>query len=356
MGFAVVHMMKIKASGVRGIQSHNNREHTPRNNPDISPERTKENYHLVSQSNYLKAIKKEIAEQATETKTVRKDAVVLCNFIITSDEKTMKALSPEQQQQFFRETVEWFSARYGHVVNATIHMDETTPHMHLGIVPIKENRLSAKTLFTRKELTALQTDFAKEVGSNFGLERGQEGSERKHLSEIRYKAAQEEGRASLAKEHLQETSQLLLQGNSILERQRARQRALKTEIDALQGQTEGLRQEAAALQAEINAMKEQTLPLYSKICEMDEELNHMTYQKQVLEKAIEEGIRRSQTQAGTMEDWKSRIARAKEQVNANEKVRLMEKFISHPNIRPTFEQFCQQMQHHNHSRDFEIDR
>ena len=34
MGFAVVHMMKIKSGAVGGIQSHNNREHEPKTNPD----------------------------------------------------------------------------------------------------------------------------------------------------------------------------------------------------------------------------------------------------------------------------------------------------------------------------------
>lgn len=189
MGYAVLHMQKCKAGGVYGMQSHNNREHPPRTNPDIHPERTDQNYHVISCDNYAGRIKQLITEQATETKTVRKDAVVYCSFIITSDHETMAAMSEGEQKLFFNAAANWIAKRYGseNIVNATVHMDETTPHMHIGIVPVKDNRLSAKALFDKKELTAIQTEFARDVGSRFGLERGKEGSERTHLSEARFK-------------------------------------------------------------------------------------------------------------------------------------------------------------------------
>lgn len=96
----------------------------------------------------------------------------------------------ENCRTFFEDTVKWFADRYGsdRILNATVHMDEHTPHLHLGIVPITEDgKLSAKTLFTKTELKSIQTEFARDVGSKYGLERGVEGSERTHLSETRYK-------------------------------------------------------------------------------------------------------------------------------------------------------------------------
>lgn len=193
MGFAVIHMIKIGKGGLRGIQSHNQREKEPRSNPDIDKSRSKDNYDLIGSGNknYTQEVNQRIEHFASKTKTVRKDAVVLCNFIITSDEQTMKALSPSQQKGYFEDAVTFLSQRYGSemIVNATVHMDETTPHLHVGIVPITDDgRLSAKSIFTRSELQGLQTDFAKEVGSKYGLERGVEGSERTHLSEQRFKA------------------------------------------------------------------------------------------------------------------------------------------------------------------------
>lgn len=189
MGFAVVHMQKIKANGMRGVQSHIYREHEPKTNPDVDMSKSDDNYALVNNPHLASAVKDTIKKLVTTGRAIRSDAVVMCSFIVTSDEKNMKAMSEEQQQAFFRDAVVWFQKRYGEkqVVSAVVHMDETTPHLHLGIVPIKDGRLTAKTIFTPKELREIQSGFVEDVASKYGLERGQEGSDRKHLSEIRYK-------------------------------------------------------------------------------------------------------------------------------------------------------------------------
>lgn len=229
MGYAVVHMMKIGKGAVRGIQSHNQREKDPHTNPDIDKARTKDNYELLgSRLNYHREINERIAQYATGTKTVRKDAVVLCNFIITSDEKTMKAMSPQMQRDFFTDSVKFFSERYGseNLVNATVHMDETTPHLHIGLVPITgDGRLSAKSIFTKTELRNLQTDFAQQVGERYGLERGIEGSERTHLSEQQFKTQK-------AVEQEQEARKGLLKAQKELEGIKHSLPPLKAEYEA----------------------------------------------------------------------------------------------------------------------------
>jgi len=212
MGFAVVHMMKIGKGGVRGIQSHNQREKEPKKNPDVDMTRSKQNYDVLNPNNinYNREVKERIQNFAINTKTVRKDAVVICNFVVTSDEKTMKAMSPAEQRSFFEDSTKFFMKRYGgeNVVNATVHMDETTPHMHLGIVPItNDGRLSAKTIFTRKELMALQTDFVMAVGQRYGLERGKEGSQRTHLSEERFKLETTKAKIKTAKNEMVEVQE-----------------------------------------------------------------------------------------------------------------------------------------------------
>ena len=70
-----------------------------------------------------------------------------------------------------------------------LHLDETTPHMHLNLMPITFNgRLCSKQLFDKPQLQKLQTDFYEEVGKKYGLHRGKEGSQRKHLSTAEFKA------------------------------------------------------------------------------------------------------------------------------------------------------------------------
>ncbi|WP_249652553.1 plasmid recombination protein, partial [Lysinibacillus sp. D4A1_S13] len=59
-------------------------------------------------------------------------------------------------------SLDFIQKRYGkhNTLYAMVPMDEATPHMHIGVMPITEdNRLSAKDMFTRKELIYLQQDF-----------------------------------------------------------------------------------------------------------------------------------------------------------------------------------------------------
>lgn len=213
MGFAVIHMEKYKVNDVRGIQSHNNRERKSKSNQDIDYEKSSENYHLLKCDNYTNKIVDTIYEYATESNTIRKDAVVLCSFIITSDNATMTKMSPEVERDFFEKSVEFISERYGkeNVVSATVHKDERTPHMHITVVPIKEKRLCAKKLFDKKELSSLQTDFAEKIGSQFEMQRGKEGSDQKHLSEIRFKISREKEQLELIKGDLEKNREVIKQ-------------------------------------------------------------------------------------------------------------------------------------------------
>lgn len=122
VGYAVVHMMKIKSGAVGGIQSHNNREHEPKTNPDVDMSRSEDNYDLIPCDNYKRSIKEKLSNLVESSRAVRKDAVVVCNFIVTSDNETMEALGADRQREFFQDSVKWFSDRYGadRVLNAIL--------------------------------------------------------------------------------------------------------------------------------------------------------------------------------------------------------------------------------------------
>lgn len=250
MGYAVVHMMKIKSGAVGGIQSHNNREHEPKTNPDVDMSRSEDNYDLVPCDNYKRSIKEKLSNLVESSRAVRKDAVVVCNFIVTSDSETMEALGADRQREFFEDSVKWFSDRYGadRVLNATVHMDETTPHLHIGVMPItQDGRLSAKAIFTKTEMKAIQTEFTRDVGEKYGLERGVEGSERTHLSEARFK---EKKALEMANEHgaiaqelhvlAEDCKQELSEATRSLETVKQELSTMQDRKDTLQGEIEGL--------------------------------------------------------------------------------------------------------------------
>lgn len=352
VGYAVVHMMKIKSGAVGGIQSHNNREHEPKTNPDVDMSRSEDNYDLISCDNYKRSIKEKLSNLVESSRAVRKDAVVVCNFIVTSDNETMNALGADRQRQFFQDSVKWFSDRYGadRVLNATVHMDESTPHLHIGIVPItQDGRLSAKSIFTKTEMKAIQTEFACDVGMKYGLERGVEGSERTHLSEARFKeekALERVNEYGAIAQELQvvaeDCKQELSEATRSLETVKQELFTMQGRKDTLQGEIERLeaidKQTKVRVYEALEKQKPILLDLQKRISEAKSELS-------VVETAVKEKKAEGAEKFG-WDGMTERIERARKEAGKDNRIKalearisLLERFISLPQVKPLWEQF-----------------
>lgn len=136
------------------------------------------------------AIERRMGELNTKRK-IRDNQVRAMGFIVSTNE----ALPDEETaKEFLDRSVQWFGARYGYenLLAAQIHLDEGTPHVHIWIAPVIHgedgyDRLCAKELFApdkrRKnaegkwEVTAqgtmsrLQEDFWEHVAKPYGYER-----------------------------------------------------------------------------------------------------------------------------------------------------------------------------------------
>lgn len=352
VGYAVVHMMKIKSGAVGGIQSHNNREHEPKTNPDVDMSRSEDNYDLISCDNYKRSIKEKLSNLVESSRAVRKDAVAVCNFIVTSDNETMNALGADRQREFFQDSVKWFSDRYGadRVLNATVHMDETTPHLHIGVMPItQDGRLSAKAIFTKTEMKAIQTEFARDVGEKYGLERGVEGSERTHLSEARFK---EQKALEMANEHgaiaqelhvlAEDCKQELSEATRNLETVKQELSTMQDRKDTLQGEIERLeaidKQTKVRVHEALEKQKPVLLDLQKRISEAKSELS-------VVETAVKEKKAEGAEKFG-WDGMAERIERARKEAGKDNHIKalearisLLERFISLPQVKPLWEQF-----------------
>lgn len=352
VGYAVVHMMKIKSGAVGGIQSHNNREHEPKTNPDVDMSRSEDNYDLTPCDNYKRSIKEKLSNLVESSRAVRKDAVVVCNFIVTSDNETMDALGADRQREFFQDSVKWFSDRYGadRVLNATVHMDETTPHLHIGVMPItQDGRLSAKAIFTKTEMKAIQTEFARDVGEKYGLERGVEGSERTHLSEARFK---EQKALKMANEHgaiaqelqiiAEDCKQELSEATRSLETVKQELSTMQDRKDTLQGEIERLeaidKQTKVRVHEALEKQKPVLLDLQKRISEAKSELS-------VIETAVKEKKAEGAEKFG-WDGMAERIERARKEAGKDNHIKalearisLLERFISLPQVKPLWEQF-----------------
>src|SRR5699024_8171516 len=124
------------------------------------------------------------------TRKTRKDAVLVNELLVTSDRDFFERLDPGEQKRFFEESYKLFSDRYGkqNIAYKTLHNDEQTPHMHLGVVPMRDGKLQGKNVFNRQELLWLQDKFTEHMKKQgFELKRGQRGYDRKHIERDKYK-------------------------------------------------------------------------------------------------------------------------------------------------------------------------
>lgn len=77
---------------------------------------------------------------------------------------------PDAVRRFFKLVYDFTKERYGagNVLQGYVHMDETTPHIHMPVVPVRDGRVSAKAVFNRRELPAYQRELDKAVAVEFG--------------------------------------------------------------------------------------------------------------------------------------------------------------------------------------------
>lgn len=219
MSMVVARMQKMKSANLTGSQMHNQREFENHSNKNIDTEKEHLNYDLIHDEkiNYQDTVKEIVDSQRESTRAVRKDAVLVNEWLITSNQDFFKGFDEEKTKEFFEKSLEYFSDKFGNqnMAYAQVHLDETTPHMHLGIVPMSDDgRLSGKTVFNRQALKEIQEDFPKYLQEKgFDIERGIEGSERKNLSIETYKKVVEQATKEAEVEIKKETQ--LLKKNEI---------------------------------------------------------------------------------------------------------------------------------------------
>lgn len=182
MKHCILRVAKLKNFGqIGGSLSHTFRT---RDTPNADPERTPLNEHNGPQTPAeIQAAFKEILPEKR-----RKDAVLGLEYLVT--------FSPEYSKEsdgsaYFEEARSWLIERHGaeNVISTHVHRDEATPHMVAYVCPMVDGRLRSTAFIGGPQmLRDMQTDFAKDVGMKFGLERGIEGSNAKHQTIREYYA------------------------------------------------------------------------------------------------------------------------------------------------------------------------
>lgn len=231
--FCVMNIQKRKRNDISGIQKEATRTATDYNN-QVKPGMDALNVSLIQSNNWMQDIQAEIDRAGAKT---RSNSVIALDAIYTASGEFFKDKSNEEKNQFFRDCLEFHQRKFGHVISAVIHYDETTPHMHILSVPLtQDGRLSAREIVgNRTNLSRMQTEFFEQVGEEYGLERGiqMDGQEKKKRI-----TAQEHKLRQVKQAKAREEEELEAIKHS---KKSARERATKAKEQAEQQQAENSR-------------------------------------------------------------------------------------------------------------------
>ena len=186
----MAHAMSHKAGGAVAVLRHDERKEKDkiqsRKNECIVPERTHLNYNLAPprrEKNLMQHIRQICDENGVRLNN-RKDLNVMSSWVITAP----KDLPEEMEKLFFSVCYDFLSERYGKkfVLSATVHKDETTPHMHFCFIPVafdhKNDRLtvSSKLVLSRSELQRFHKELGARMKLMFGKDMGIENGATKN--------------------------------------------------------------------------------------------------------------------------------------------------------------------------------
>lgn len=216
MGYVVLHLDK-SPGNESAMTDHIERKVIHSN---VDPERVHLNRELVDSpegvNDRTEAIHYRL-ENAGLTRQIGKNQVQVIRFMLSGSPEDMRSIEDAGKlDDWCRDNMDWLKKTFGeeNVVAATLHMDETTPHIHASVVPVVRGerrqktprkkkpeqetvkgkpkrqykkkdpnrpRLCADDVMARDKLIEYQDTYA-EAMKKYGLERGIKGSDARHIT------------------------------------------------------------------------------------------------------------------------------------------------------------------------------
>lgn len=214
---------------LKKADAHNNRKYKNKNNQELDPEKSHENVVIVGTNNIIEDVKKVYKDEFTEAvydynmKQKREDRKILDYYEqINNDKQTNLAVemlfqlgdaehwkdkSMEDKKKMvsiYSKAIDILKDRNIITAQATVHLDESSPHMHLIAVPIAENnkrgvskQVSQNKVLTIKAIKEIReeiekvfiSEYKKTYKEDITLKKGSELPD--HLDVKKYKKAKE---------------------------------------------------------------------------------------------------------------------------------------------------------------------
>lgn len=336
---------------LKKADAHNNRKYKNKNNQELDPEKSHENVVIVGTNNIIEDVKKVYKNEFNEAvynynlKQKREDRKILDYYDqINNDKQTNLAVemlfqlgdsehwkdkSMEDKKKMvniYSKAIDILKDRNIVTAQATVHLDESSPHLHLIAVPIAENnkrglskQVSQNKVLTIKTIKEIReeiekvfiNEYKKTYKEDITLKKGSELPD--HLDVKKYKKAKEILKVAKAYEYNQEIKDTL---ETELENTKAEIKQIEEKITKAEKEKENKIEKIEDVKAETNNITNELTKLETtkndKLKEKeDKEIELDLYQQKIkdykdqIQKDKEEAIKLEEEQKKIEEDLKA---------------------------------------------------
>ncbi len=278
MSFAIIRNQKYKMSQLNNVYRHNERKNENYSNKDIDKSKTETNYHLKKPLGSYEAEFERLKNENNLMGNLRlegkKQSNVVCEFLATSDSQFFDSLGEAGTKRYFQSVYDFACKKCGkeNIISAVVHLDETTPHMHLTYIPVVEGQKKGEAIkkincseFWKgfNSYGVLQDNFHEFVTQKgFQLQRGESCEvSREHLSVKEFKI-------STKREEIKQKMTAIHAAEQDIEKQEINIENKKRNIDSVEHAINEVVEDVQALQnklEDINTIKTSKTILGSKI-------------------------------------------------------------------------------------------
>lgn len=220
----------------------------------------------------------------TTGKKVRSDAIQCRGLIFQIDPEFYKANKDNSEVilKSFNDMLQLAKKRYSakNIISASVHLDETSPHMHVLFVPVtNDNRLSQKDFIDKKKLQVAHKEMREELrskGYDIDLER-RTPQNAKRLSEKDYKALKDSAKRIRELDNIENN---LKERKKQLDDKEIQFDSLKSEFERFRAsesqRIEAERQHSRQLEQQATTKLQEAEELYEKSKEIHSKLMNMS--------------------------------------------------------------------------------
>ena len=313
---------------LKKADAHNNRKYKNKNNQELDPEKSHENVVIVGTNNIIEDVKKVYKDEFTEAvydynmKQKREDRKILDYYEqINNDKQTNLAVemlfqlgdaehwkdkSMEDKKKMvniYSKAVDILKDKNIITAQATVHLDESSPHLHLIAVPIADNnkrglskQVSQNKVLNIKAIKEIReeiektfiNEYKKIYKEDITLKKGSELPD--HLDVKKYKKAKEILKVAKEYEYNQEIK------------------------DTIENELENVKEEIKEIKEKLNEAEEEKENKIEKIEDVKAETNKITNELTKLETTKNDKLKEKEDKEIELDLYQKKIKDYKDQI------------------------------------------